>query len=210
MATGSTHRRRTRSDGERSHRAILDAATKLATTEGLDGISIARVASEIGMSKSGLFSHFASKQELQMATIEAAEAIYAAEVVEPALERPEGRERLEALCARYLSYVERGVFPGGCFFAATAAEWDTRPGPVRDRLRAVLAGWSDVMEANVRTAQAQGTLPAEADAARLVFELNALLHEANGHFLLFRDPVALEHARAAIADRLGAVRAPAR
>jgi AcrR family transcriptional regulator len=202
MAAGPTRRRRTRSDGERSHRAILDAATRLATIEGLDGISIARVASEIGMSKSGLFSHFTSKQELQMATIEAAEAIYATEVVEPALERPEGRTRLEALCARYLSYVERGVFPGGCFFASTAAEWDTRPGPVRDRLRAVLAGWSELIEANIRAAQAQGTLDGAADVARLTFELNALLHEANGHYLLFRDPAALEHARAAIDDRL--------
>jgi AcrR family transcriptional regulator len=202
MAAGSTRRRRTRSDGERSHRAILDAATRLATIEGLDGISIARVASEIGMSKSGLFSHFTSKQELQMATIEAAEAIYATEVVEPALERPEGRTRLEALCAPYLSYVERGVFPGGCFFASTAAEWDTRPGPVRDRLRAVLAGWSELIEANIRAAQAQGTLDGAADVARLTFELNALLHEANGHYLLFRDPAALEHARAAIDDRL--------
>ena len=202
MATEPTRRRRTRSDGERSHRAILVAAGRLATTEGLDGLSIARVANEIGMSKSGLFSHFASKQDLQMATIAAAEAIYAAEVVEPALERPEGMEQLRALCERYLSYVERGVFPGGCFFAATAAEWDTRPGPIRDRLRGVLAGWSDLLEVNLRAARDQGALAADVDVARLIFELNALLHEANGHYLLFRDPAALEHARAAIDDRL--------
>jgi AcrR family transcriptional regulator len=202
MATDPNRRRRTRSDGERSHRAILEAAGRLATTEGLDGISLARVANEIGMSKSGLFSHFASKQDLQMATIEAAEAIYAAEVVEPALERPEGMDRAEALCERYLSYVERGVFPGGCFFAATAAEWDTRPGPIRDRLRAVLAGWSELLDANLRVAQDQGALDGDADLGRLVFELNALLHEANGQFLLFRDREALDHARSAIADRL--------
>jgi hypothetical protein len=91
---------------------------------------------------------------------------------------------------------------GGFFFASPAAEWDTRPGPVRDRLRAVLAGWSELIEANIRAAQAQGTLDGAADVARLTFELNALLHEANGHYLLFRDPAALEHARAAIDDRL--------
>ena len=202
MATEPTRRRRTRSDGERSHRAILEAAGRLATTEGLDGISIARVASEIGMSKSGLFSHFGSKQDLQMATIDAAEAIYAAEVIEPALEQPQGMPQLRALCERYVSYVERGVFPGGCFFAATAAEWDTRPGPIRDRLRAVLAGWSDLLAANLTAARDRGELAADVDDARLIFELNALLHEANGSYLLFRDRIALEHARAAIADRL--------
>ncbi len=202
MATEPARKRRTRSDGERSHRAILDAAARLATVEGLEGLSISRVANEIGMSKSGLFSHFASKQDLQLATVATAEAIYAAEVVEPAMQRPEGRPRLEQLCERYLSYVERGVFPGGCFFASTAAEWDTRGGPIRDRVRAVLAGWDELLEANVRAAQQDGELAKDADVGQLVFEINALLHEANGHFLLFRDTAALERARAAIADRL--------
>jgi AcrR family transcriptional regulator len=181
MATEPARKRRTRSDGERSYRAILDAAARLATLEGLEGLSFARVADEIGMSKSGLFSHFASKQDLQLATIATAEAIYAAEVIEPASEVPEGLERLEQLCERYLSYVGRGVFPGGCFFASTAAEFDTRGGPIRDRVRAVLAGWDELLEANLRA---------------------ALLHEANGHYLLFHDTAALERAQTEIADRL--------
>ena len=91
--------------------------------------------------------------------------------------------------------MERGVFPGGCFFAATAAEWDTRPGPIRDRLRGVLAGWGDLLEANLRAARARVALAADVDVAHLIFELNALLHEANGHYLLFRDPAALDRAR---------------
>jgi AcrR family transcriptional regulator len=202
MAIEPTRKRRTRSDGERSYRAILDAAARLATLEGLGGLSVARVANEIGMSKSGLFSHFASKEELQLATIETAEAIYAGEVVEPAMQAPEGIARLERLCERYLSYVERGVFPGGCFFASTAAEWDTRAGPIRDRLRAVLAGWDELLEANVRAAQRNGDLARDADVGQLIFELNALLHEANGHYLLFGDSAALERAQTAIADRL--------
>ena len=128
MATEPTRRRRTRSDGERSHRAILEAAGRLATTDGLDGISIARVASEIGMSKSGLFSHFASKEDLQMATIDAAEAIYAAEVIEPALEQPQGMPQLRALCERYVSYVERGVFPGRCLACGgSLPQWSLTP-----------------------------------------------------------------------------------
>src|ERR1044071_5407838 len=98
MAAEPARMRRTRSDGERTYRAILDAAARLATVEGLEGLSIARVAHEIGMSKSGLFSHFASKQELQLATVVTAEAIYTAEVIEPAKQAPEGLERLEQLC----------------------------------------------------------------------------------------------------------------
>jgi AcrR family transcriptional regulator len=202
MATEPTRMRRTRSDGERSYRAILDAAARLATVEGLDGLSVRRVADEIGMSKSGLFSHFASKQDLQLATIETAEAIYTAEVIEPAMHAPEGVARLEQLCARYLSYVERGVFPGGCFFASTAAEWDTRGGPIRDRLRAVLTGWDELLEANLRAAQRNGDLARDADIGQLIFEINALLHEANGHYLLFGDGTALNRAHIAIADRL--------
>ncbi len=202
MATEPARKRRTRADGERSYRAILDAAARLATLEGLEGLSIGRVAKEIGMSKSGLFSHFDSKQDLQLATIATAEAIYAAEVVDPATKLPAGLERLDALCERYLSYVERGVFPGGCFFASTAAEWDTRAGVIRDRPRAVLTGWAELLEANLREAQRQRDLAPGADVGQLIFEINALLHEANGHYLLFRDPAALDHARKAIAERL--------
>jgi AcrR family transcriptional regulator len=202
MATEPARKRRTRSDGERTYRAILDAAARLATLEGLDGLSIGRVANDIGMSKSGLFAHFDSKQDLQLAAIATAEAIYAAEVVEPAMELPEGLERLEQLCERYLSYVKRGVFPGGCFFASTAAEWDTRPGPIRDRVRAVLAGWDELLEANARAGQRAGDLGRDVDIGQLIFEVNALLHEANGHYLLFRDPATLDRARKAIGDRL--------
>jgi AcrR family transcriptional regulator len=204
MATYPARKRRTRADGERSYRTILDTAAQLATTEGLEGLSIGRLAGEIGMSKSGLYAHFDSKQDLQLATVGAAEEVFTAEVVAPAMEVPEGLERLETLCERYLSYVKRGVFPGGCFFASTAAEWDTRRGPIRDRVRAVLAGWTELLEANVREARRQGVLAQGLDTGQLTFEINALLHEANGHYLLFRDRAALDRAQAAIDDRLSA------
>jgi AcrR family transcriptional regulator len=202
MASKGTRKRRTRADGERSYRTILDTAARLATTEGLEGLSIGRLAGEIGMSKSGLYAHFDSKQQLQLATVGAAEDVFTAEVVTPALEVPEGLGRLKLLCAGYLSYVKRGVFPGGCFFASTAAEWDTRQGPIRDSVRTVLAGWTDLLEANLREAQQQGDLASDADTGQLTFEINALLHEANGHYLLFRDATALGRARTAIDDRL--------
>jgi AcrR family transcriptional regulator len=181
---------------------IVETAARLATTEGLEGLSIGRLAQEIGMSKSGLYAHFDSKQDLQLATVAAAEDIYIAEVVATALEVPEGLARLKLLCELYLSYVKRGVFPGGCFFASTAAEWDTRRGPIRDRVLTILAGWEQLLEASVIAAQQQGELARDLDPGQLVFEINAMLHEANGHYLLFRDAVALDRARKTIDERL--------
>ncbi len=202
VATSRTRKRRTRADGERSYQLIVDAAARLATIEGLEGLSIGRVAEEIGMSKSGLYSHFDSKEDLQLAAIERAEAVYAIEVIDPALEAPEGMRRVELLCERYLSYVERGVFPGGCFFAATAAELNSRHGPVRERVRGVLQGWTEMLEANLREAQEAGDLARDADLHQIAFELNAALHEANGHYLLFGDGAVLDRARDAIRRRL--------
>ena len=202
MATSSTRTRRTRSDGERSRRAILDAATRLATVEGLEGLSIGRLAREIGMSKSGLYAHFDSKQDLQLATIAAADEVIGAEVIAPALEAPEGLPRLKLLCEGYLSYVERDVFPGGCFFVSAATEWDSRSGPVRDRVVASYAGWMEQFETNVRRGQEYGDLDADLDTAQLTFELIALLDQANSLYVLFGDAAVIERGREGIADRL--------
>ena len=199
MSTATTRRRR--ADGERSRRAILETAARLATVEGLDGLTIGRLADATGMSKSGLFAHFGSKEQLQLATIETAEDIFQVEVLGPALE-DEGLARLEALCEGFLSHVDRQVFPGGCFFASAAAELDTRPGPVRDRIAAIYEEWSALLENSVRTAQERGELDPSMDPAQLTFELNAMLAEANGVFLLSGDPRAFDMARKGIADRL--------
>lgn len=206
MTTAPGPQRRRRSDGERSRRKILDAAARLATLEGLDGLSIGRLAEHIGMSKGGLYAHFDSKEDLQLETIAAAQEVLEAEVLAPAMQAPEGLPRLQGLCERFLSYVERGVFPGGCFFASAAAEWDTRPGPVRDRLASISEGWRQLIEAQVREAQEQGALRPDAEPAQLTFEINALLGEANGRYLLHNDYDAFERARRGIRDRLGAAR----
>src|SRR5215471_18759113 len=145
--------RKRRSDGERSRSAILNEAAKLATVEGLSGLSIARLADAVGMSKSGLFAHFGSKEELQLATIERASEIFAADVVDPTLTEPTGIGRLRALAERFLDHVERQVFPGGCFFASVAAEMDTHPGPVRDKAVEVTLDWSRHLVDAVRDAQ---------------------------------------------------------
>jgi AcrR family transcriptional regulator len=194
--------RRTRSDGERSRRAILDAAARLATVEGIDGLSIGRLAQEIGMSKSGLYAHFGSKEELQLATVEAAEEVFDADVVEPATQDGDGIARVEALCDRFLSHVERGVFPGGCFFLSVAAELDTQPGRVRDRIAVFQSGWSQLFASALRAARRQGDLPRGTNIEQLTFELNALLAHANAVFLLQGDRKVFDLARRAIRDRL--------
>ncbi len=193
--------KRQRSDGEKSRAAILDAATRLATTEGLDGLSIGRLAEHIGMSKSGLYAHFGSKEELQLATIDKAAEIFTREVIEPA-RTAEGAARLVALTDAFLSYLDRRVFPGGCFFAAAQAELDTHPGPVREKLRETGRRWLDYIERQVRGAQELGDIRSDEDPAQLAFELDAMLKMAVAVFVLQDDPGALDRARQGVKTRL--------
>ena len=194
-------RRKPRSDGERSRRTILDAAAKLATVDGLEGLSIGRLAEHIGMSKSGLYAHFGSKEELQLAAIETASAIFEADVVAPAEQGATPLEKIRLLCEQFLSHVERRVFPGGCFFASAAAELDTHPGAVRERISQFQRGWTDLLVQHVREAQAAGQLRPE-DPDQLVFELNGYLIMANMAFLLYDSNQPIERAREAVATRL--------
>jgi AcrR family transcriptional regulator len=194
--------RRQRADGERSRRKILQAAAELATVEGLDGLSIGRLADEVGMSKSGLYAHFRSKEELQLATVETASRILDEEVVAPGLEAPEGIRRLLALCEAFFSHVERRVFPGGCFFVSSSAELSVRPGPVREQIVAAYREWIDFLEEQVRRAQELGELDRDVDPPQLVFELNSILVGGNAFYLLFEDADELERARRAVRERL--------
>jgi AcrR family transcriptional regulator len=198
----ATTERRQRSDGLRSRETILRAAANLATVDGLEGISIGNLAAHIGMSKSGLYAHFRSKEELQLATVETAYAIYGAEVVEPTGATTDPLERLEALYDRFLDHVERRVFPGGCFFASVNAEFGTRPGPIRERITAIQREWVEGVMQLIREAQAAGSLAGE-DPRQLAFELDAYGLEGNTGFVLNDDPAYLEHARVAIKRRLG-------
>jgi AcrR family transcriptional regulator len=205
MAT-DTHQRRSRrprADGERSREAILRAAAELATVKGLEGLSIGELADHIGMSKSGLYAHFGSKEELQLATVAKAGEIFDEDVVRPGLAALPGVERLYALCDRFLSHVERRVLPGGCFFASAAAELDTQPGPVRERIVEFKRGWNDLVAKLVRDAQASGELDADEDPEQVAFELNAYLLQANDSFVLTGEPEVFARARAAIRNRLG-------
>ena len=189
--------------GERTRAAILDEAARLASVEGIEGISIGGLAAVTGMSKSGLYAHFGSKEELQLATVDSARASFIREVVAPALsEMPEGRERLLTLCEGFLSYVERRVFPGGCFFVVTAAELGSRPGAVHDRVASHQRQWSELLRQTAREADAKGELPAGEDADQLAFELGAVLAGANIVAIMHSDDTAIERARRAIRRRL--------
>ena len=194
--------RRRRADGEQTRANILDAATKLATVEGLDGLSIGRLADHIGMSKSGLYAHFGSKEELQLAAVDAAVEIFAGAVIEPSREVEGAFARLEALCENFLRYLEKPVFPGGCFFASATAELDTHPGPVKERLVESLDGWLALIERRAREAQEAGELDASEDPALLAFELDAFMKMGNSLRELHGGQSGLAQARAAVRTRL--------
>ena len=195
--------RRSRADGERTRAAILRTAASLATVDGLEGLSIGNLAAATGISKSGLYAHFGSKQELQLATVEEAERILDAEVVKPALAARPGLAQLSLVCEAFFSYVERRVFPGGCFFAATALEMGTRAGPVKERVAAIHAGFTALLRDFAATALEQHELPAREDPDRLAFELHAILLGADTKFVLHDDPAILDLARQIIRQRLG-------
>ena len=192
--------------GQRTRNSILETAAALATEEGLEPLSIGRLAEETGMSKSGLFAHFGSKEELQLATVEHAAALFVAEVIEPARSAPRGLARIWALCDHMIGYSERQVFPGGCFFAATSFEFNNRPGPVRDRIEEMIRSWLSYLEHAVEQAQEAGELDPNASAREVAFQLDAFAQASNAQYQLFRDPQVFDDARRAIQERLESLR----
>lgn len=200
-AVQSTDRRRLK--GMRTRQSILIHAARVGSAEGLEAVSLQRLASDLGISKSGLFAHFGSKEELHMATIEAAAKIFTDEVIRPALQAPRGVGRVWALCNSWLAYVESGVFPGGCFFWAVAEEFDSRkPGPVRDSVLAKKNYWSYSLQRAVHEAQEAGEIDPNVDPEQLAWELDSLLGGANSGFKGGDGVKALERGRRAIRDRL--------
>jgi AcrR family transcriptional regulator len=182
------------SKGAQTRAAILDRAVDLASVEGLEGLTIGRLAAELRMSKSGLFAHFGSKQELQLATIAAAAERFRTAVIEPATSAPDGAPRLRAMGERYLDHLD--LYSGGCFWGATSAEYDDRPGPVRDAIAGALDAWMGELE---RQAGIAGVEHPE----RFAFELYAVVMGANARYRLSGDRQVFEYAREAL-ERLEA------
>ena len=196
-------RRRPRADGKHTRDAILRAAASLATVDGLEGLSIGNLAAAIGISKSGLYAHFGSKQELQLATVEEAGRIFAEEVVQPALAAPPGLAQLVAVCEAFFDHLQRRTFPGGCFFASAALEMGTRPGPVKERVAAFQSGFVALIRGFAATALEQNELPAGEDPDQLAFELNGIILAADTNFVLHGDAAVLDLARQIVHRRLG-------
>jgi AcrR family transcriptional regulator len=184
---------------------ILQTAVDIASAEGLEGLSIGRLAAELQMSKTGVFAHFGSKEQLQLATIETAKQVFLELVVQPALQKPRGIFRLEVMLENWLGYVEKIVFRGGCFFAAASAEFDSRPGAVRDQIADLTKTWMIALQDEIKFAQSQKQIQSSVKPAQLAFELHAYVQEANWAYKLFDDKSAFRLARRAIADRIAAV-----
>lgn len=198
-ADGGAHAgRKPRADGVESRRAILLAAATLATTRGLEALSIGELAQHIGMSKSGLYAHFKSKEELELATIETAAEIFEREILAKTEAAQGGLARVWGLCEAYLGHLERKVFPGGCFFATVSAQLASRPGRPRDRVMELQAYWLGQFAAALGQAVDAGELPRATDIGQLVFEITAMLVRANFAWIVTGDPHVLEQARTGI------------
>lgn len=195
--------------GDQTRRTVLRRAVDIASIDGLEGLSIGRLAKDLGISKSGIFAHFGSKEELDLATIRAARRIYADAVVTPALAVPPGLGRLWAISESWLDYSERRVFPGGCFFAKAAHEHGARPGAIHDAVAAANGEWLELLEHTIDEAKAAGEVVEEVDTTQLAFELASFFDSANMRSLLRDDdPEIYARARAAVRARLHSAAAP--
>jgi AcrR family transcriptional regulator len=190
--------RKPRADGVESRQTILLAAAHLATTHGLEGLSIGELAHHIGMSKSGLYAHFKSKEELELATIETAAEIFRREVLAPAGDSRPGLERVRALSRAFLGHLERRVFPGGCFFAGVVAQLASRPGRPREKAGAMLREWEEQFVEALSVAVRSGELSKSIDVGQMVFEITAMLARANFAWVQTGDRRVLDQAMVGI------------
>jgi AcrR family transcriptional regulator len=190
-------------EARQTRERILGHSVALASREGLEGLTIGRLATELRLSKAGVLGHFGTKESLQLAVIDAAAALFAHEVPGRARGAAPGIEHLRAVCEAWVSYLERDVLPGGCFFTAAAAEFDGRDGPVRDAIVGLHELWERDLRVHIRRAISAGQIPADTDADQLVYDLLGVMLSLNHYLQLRRDPAAPARARAAMRRLLG-------
>ena len=188
--------------GNRTRQLVLRRTVDIASVEGLEALSVGRLATELQLSKSGVFALFGSKQELQLATVREAGRIFTESVIRPAREVPEGIARVWRLCELWLEYSRGRVFPGGCFFYGVIAEFDARSGPVHDAVVRAQRGWTTLVERTIDEARMAGELRADADVPQLAFEIVALMETANVLSVLHDEETASRRARVGITRRL--------
>ncbi|WP_436762468.1 TetR/AcrR family transcriptional regulator [Streptosporangium sp. V21-05] len=188
--------------GERTRQAVLDAAVRLASVEGLDGLSLARLTATLNVSKSGLFTHWPDKQALQLAIVEHAKRQWTGHIIEPALRAPRGVRRLWALHERRIDFYHSGQLPGGCFFGAVDGEFDDRPGPVRDAIADAIGSWMNLLARLSGLAVEVGDLRPGTDPAQLAFEIEAFGSVVVVHAHLLKREDSYRFARTAVLERL--------
>ncbi|MFI7277383.1 TetR/AcrR family transcriptional regulator [Streptomyces sp. NPDC049879] len=193
--------------GDATRRLVLGRTMAIASVEGLEGLSIGRVAGDLGLSKSGVFALFGSKEELQLSTIRAARAVFVQHVALPAQEVPAGVGRVWRLCRAYLDYSRGRVFPGGCFFSAVSAEFGGRESRVREAIAAARTEWLGYIRTVLIEAGDAGELREGTDLDQLVFEVSALVETANTTSVLHGEDGGYDRAAVAVLARLRAVAA---
>src|SRR6476660_1442543 len=166
--------RRSNAEAAQTRTAIIDRAVHTASIEGLEGVTIGRLADDLGMSKAGVIGHFGSKTDLQRAAFHQAQEIFTAQVWEPAKDKPHGLPRLQAICDAWIAHVTNSPFPGGCFMCTVATEWDAREGTLHDEVRDSWRRWLKLLAREAATARDTGDLPAGSDPDQIAFELNAI------------------------------------
>jgi len=160
------------------------------------------------MSKSGLFAHFGSKEELQLATVEMARQIFIDQITRPALSAPRGMPRLWSIIDRWLAYIEQGIFKGGCFFTAASFEFDSRRGPVRDRIAEIMREWIGVLVRALGQAQKEGHIAPTVDLTHLAFEIQSIAIGGHWASQLLDDRQSYSRSRAVMLDKLESVATP--
>lgn len=195
--------RRSAADVTDSRAAAVEAAVDLASIEGLEGITIGRLAGELGMSKSGLIGRFGDKQALQRAVLAAAAERFTDAVWRPAERSEPGLPRLEAIVDAWIAHLRAGVFPGGCFVTTASVEYDSRPGPLHEDVAAVVRRWLRTLEAEARRARDAGDLAADRDPADVAFELHSLASGGGVAGRLLGDAAGLDRTRAAMRRAIG-------
>lgn len=195
--------RRSAADVADSRATAVSAAVDLASVEGLEGITIGRLAGELSMSKSGLIGRFGDKEALQRAVLQAAIERFTDAVWAPASTAAPGLARLEAIVDAWIAHLRSGVFPGGCFVTTASVEYDARPGPLHDDVAAAVRLWLGVLAAEAEQARDAGDLPADRDPADVAFELHSLASGGSVAGRLLGDDAALDRTRAAMRRALG-------
>jgi AcrR family transcriptional regulator len=190
--------RRSLAEARETRASIVERAVEVSSVEGLEGLTLGRLAADLRMSKSGVIGHFGTKEALQLTALEAAIEVFRREVWDRTADAQPGLPRLLAICDAWISYLEREVFPGGCFLTAAACEFDGRGGPVRDAIARALSRWYRALESEIRVAIDAGDLSPDSDPEAIAQQLNALAMGANQALQLFGDRAAARNARRAM------------